>query len=198
VIGSPLGLSNCVTGGIISGLHRAIPGAAQQSAALVDLIQTDAPISPGDSGGAVLNTQGKVIGITDAYVPRQQGAVAIGFAIPAATPVGVADQLVKSGRVEHAFVSIQRGQVTPEVVRNFGLKESSGVLVYGVAANGPAVRVGIESGDVLTSLAGKPLNTVEDLYATLRSRRPGQAVDVTFVRGGEAHTVTLTPSGKPE
>jgi serine protease DegQ len=97
VLGSPLGFSNTVTAGIVSGLHRSIPGSAQESAALVDLLKTDAPISPGNSGGAVVDAQGKVIGITDAYIPPQQGAVAIGFAIPAASAVSVANQLLEKG-----------------------------------------------------------------------------------------------------
>jgi serine protease DegQ len=132
VLGSPLGFANTVTAGIVSGLHRSIPGASQESPALVDLLQTDAPISPGNSGGAVVDAEGEVIGITDAYIPPQQGAVAIGFAIPAATAVSVADELLDRGRVEHAFIGIQPGQLTPEVAQEFGLHESSGVLVYTV------------------------------------------------------------------
>ena len=84
-IGSPLGFQNSVTAGVISGLHREIPGSAAQSRALVDLIQTDAPISPGNSGGALLDTRGQVIGINDAYIPPEAGAVSLGFAIPSAT-----------------------------------------------------------------------------------------------------------------
>jgi serine protease DegQ len=198
VLGSPLGFSNTVTAGIISGLHRSIPGSAQESAALVDLMQTDAPISPGNSGGAVVDAQGKVIGITDAYIPPQQGAVAIGFAIPAATAVSVADQLLKSGRVEHAFIGIQPAQLTPEVARDFGLSELDGVLVYGVSPNGPAADAGIEPGDVMTSLAGEPLESVEQIYATLRRYRPGQSIQAGLMRDGHARTVTIKLSSKPQ
>jgi S1-C subfamily serine protease len=96
-MGSPPGFEATVTSGIISGLHRQIPGATAGSAPLVDLIQTDAPISPGNSGGAVLNAQGKVVGVSEAYIPPQAGAVALGFATPAATVVDVADQLLATG-----------------------------------------------------------------------------------------------------
>ncbi|GAP56116.1 probable periplasmic serine endoprotease DegP-like [Arthrobacter sp. Hiyo6] len=102
VIGSPLGFENTATAGIISGLHREIPGSAASSQSLVDLIQTDAAISPGNSGGAVVNSKGEVIGISEAYIPPQSGAVALGFAIPAATAVKVADQLKADGTADHA------------------------------------------------------------------------------------------------
>jgi serine protease DegQ len=198
VLGSPLGFSNSVTSGIVSGLHRSIPGSSQESPALVDLLQTDAPISPGNSGGAVVDAEGQVIGITDAYIPPQQGAVAIGFAIPAATAVSVADELLAKGRVEHAFIGIQPAQLTPEVAREFGLHESSGVLVYAVTQDGPAARAGIEPGDVLTSLAGRKLENVEDIYVTLRQHRPGQKLRAEFARDGQTHTVTLALSSKPQ
>ena len=102
-VGSPLGFENTVTAGIISGLHREIPGSAQQGIrSLVDLIQTDAPISPGNSGGALLNGRGQVVGISVAYIPPEQGAVSIGFAIPAATAVDVVGDLLRTGRATHA------------------------------------------------------------------------------------------------
>jgi serine protease DegQ len=198
VLGSPLGFSNTVTSGIVSGLHRSIPGAAQESPALVDLLQTDAPISPGNSGGAVVDTQGRVIGITDAYIPPQQGAVAIGFAIPAATAVSVADQLLKTGRVEHAFIGVQPAELTPELSREFGLDEPSGVLVYGVTDGGPAAQAGIQPGDVLTALGDRRLENVEDIYVTLRQHRPGQKLRVAFVRDGRPREVTLTLSSKAQ
>ncbi len=97
-IGSPLGFENTVTAGIISGLHREIPGSAQQTQSLVDLIQTDAAISPGNSGGAVVNGNGQVVGISEAFIPPSEGAVSIGFAIPAETAVNVVGQLLENGR----------------------------------------------------------------------------------------------------
>ena len=104
VLGSPLGFEKTVTAGIVSGLHRQIPGSASETRALVDLIQTDAAISPGNSGGGVVDAAGNVLGISVAYVPPQQGAVAVGFAIPAATAARVADELLAHGRVRHAYL----------------------------------------------------------------------------------------------
>jgi serine protease DegQ len=104
--------------------------------------------------------------------------------------VSVANQLLDKGRVEHARIGIQPAQLTPEVAREFGVDESTGVLVYGVTQGGPAARAGIEPGDVLTALGGRKLENVEDIYATLRRHRPGQELRAGFARGGQAHTVT--------
>jgi len=112
----------------------------------------------------VVDAQGKVIGITDAYIPPQQRAVAIGFAIPAVSAVSVANQLLDKGQVEHAFIGIQPAQPIPEVARNFDLGKSTGVLVYGATQDAPAVRAGVERRDVLTRPGGRQLESVEDLY----------------------------------
>jgi S1-C subfamily serine protease len=172
VLGSPLGFDKSVSAGIVSGLHRSIPGSARETSALVDILQTDAPISPGNSGGAVVDSEGRIIGISEAYIPPQQGAVAIGFAIPAATAVAVADELLRHGRVAHAFIGIQPAELTPEVAQELHVGRSAGVLVYGVARGGPADRAGIEPGDVLVRLARQPLDSVEDLFAALSPSSP--------------------------
>src|SRR4051794_35764508 len=114
VLGSPLGFEATVTSGIISGLHRQIPGSASAGAPLVDLIQTDAAISPGNSGGAVVDAQGEVVGMSVAYIPPTAGAVALGFAIPAATVVDVADQLLATRAAPHPHIRVQPPPRTPE------------------------------------------------------------------------------------
>jgi S1-C subfamily serine protease len=198
VLGSPLGFDKSVTAGIISGLHRSIPGSARESAALVDLMQTDAAISPGNSGGAVVNAEGRVIGISEAYIPPEQGAVAMGFAIPAATAVNVANQLLEKGHVEHAFIGIQPGQLTAQLAQELGLNQSSGVLVYDVARGGPAEKARIEPGDVLVSAAGKRLATVEDLFVALRDHRPGETISLERVQDGTHGTVNVLLSDNPQ
>ena len=198
VLGSPLGFEKSVTAGIVSGLHRSIPGSARESAALIDLMQTDAPISPGNSGGAVVDGQGRVIGISEAYIPPEQGAVAIGFAIPAATAVNIADQLLKTGRVEHAFIGIQPAQLTPQLAQELGIRETSGILVYGVTPGGPADQAHIAPGDILIAIAGKPLTTVEDLFTALRPKRPGETVTLELVRDGKRESVDVRLSNKPQ
>ena len=198
VLGSPLGFDKSVSAGIVSGLHRSIPGSARETSALVDLLQTDAPISPGNSGGAVVDSEGKVIGISEAYIPPQQGAVAIGFAIPAATAVAVADELLRHGRVDHAFIGIQPAELTTEVARELHVGRSVGVLVYGVARGGPADRAGIEPGDVLVKLAAQPLDSVEDLFAALRRHRPDEDVTIELLRDGARRIVEVQLSAKPK
>jgi S1-C subfamily serine protease len=198
VLGSPLGFDKSVTAGIISGLHRSIPGSARESSALVDLMQTDAAISPGNSGGAVVNAEGRVIGISEAYIPPEQGAVAIGFAIPAATAVNVANQLLEKGHAQHAFIGLQPAQLTPQLAQELGLKQSSGVLVYDVGRGGPAEKAGIEPGDVLISAAGKRLTSVEDLFVALRDHRPGQTITLERVHDGNQETVDVLLSDKPQ
>lgn len=198
VLGSPLGFEKSVTAGIISGLHRSIPGSARESAALVDLMQTDAPISPGNSGGAVVDGQGRVIGISEAYIPPEQGAVAIGFAIPAATAVNVAGQLLKTGHVQHAFMGIQPAQITPQLAQELGIQQTSGILVYGVSPSGPAAQARIAPGDILVALAGKPLATVEDMFTVLRQHRPGETVKLELIRDGKRMSVDVRLSDKPQ
>jgi S1-C subfamily serine protease len=198
VLGSPLGFEKSVTAGIVSGLHRSIPGSAQESAALVDLMQTDAPISPGNSGGAVVDGQARVIGISEAYIPPEAGAVAIGFAIPAATAETVANQLLKTGHVQHAFIGIQPAQLTPQLAQELGLRETSGILVYGVSAGGPAEQARIAPGDILTAIDGKSLATVEDMFTALRQKRPGQMVTLTLIRDSKRETVKVRLSDKPQ
>jgi S1-C subfamily serine protease len=197
VIGSPLGFESTVTAGIISGLHRAIPGSAASSQSLVDLIQTDAPISPGNSGGAVANSRGQVVGISEAYIPPQAGAVALGFAIPAATAVEVAGQLKESGRAEHAFIGLTPGDLTPQIAERLGIRDTKGVLVMSIADGGPAEQAGIEPGDVLLTLEGKELSAPEDLLSALRGLDPGQTITVSFNRDNKGQEAKVQLSERP-
>ena len=197
-MGSPLGFENTVTAGIISGLHREIPGSAQQGIrSLVDLIQTDAAISPGNSGGALVNGRGEVVGISVAYIPPEQGAVSIGFAIPAATAVDVVGQLLRTGRVTHSYLGIQPAQVTGEVADQLGLGSARGVVVLQVEGGTPAAQAGLQPGDVLVRMDDAALDTVEDLYGELRQRDPGSQVRLTFVRGGQEQQTTVTLGERP-
>jgi serine protease DegQ len=197
-IGSPLGFENTVTAGIISGLHRQIPGSAQQGIrSLVDLIQTDAAISPGNSGGALVNGRGEVVGISDAYIPPQEGAVSIGFAIPAATAVDVVGDLLRTGRASHAYLGVGADQVTREVAAQLGLDRAAGVLVLEVADGSPAAQAGLRPGDVIVRIGDQPVDTVEDFFGELRQRRPGDRAQLTIVRDGREQQVTVTLGENP-
>jgi len=201
VIGSPLGFENTVTSGIISGLHRQIPGSASSSQSLVDLIQTDAAISPGNSGGAVVNGQGEIIGISEAYIPPQAGAVALGFAIPAPTATAIAEELLEDGTADHAYLGLTPGAITPQIANELGLEDTTGTMVMSVAEGGPADEAGLRPGDVLTTLEGEELDSPEDLLAALRRLDPGDTTTVGFERGNEPQDVevevTERPSGRP-
>lgn len=198
VIGSPLGFQNTVTAGVISGLHREIPGSAAQGQALVDLIQTDAPISPGNSGGAVVNGDSQVIGIAEAYIPPQAGAVAIGFAIPAATAIDIAGQLERTGHARHAFVGLVPAPITPEIAQQFGLTSTDGVIIVGVASGGPANRAGLRPGDIVTAVDGQPTRTPEEFLAALRPHNPGDTLTLTVHWPGKtSQQVRLTVTDRP-
>jgi S1-C subfamily serine protease len=197
-MGSPLGFQNTVTAGIISGLHREIPGSAQQNIrSLVDLIQTDAAISPGNSGGALVNGRGQVVGINVAYIPPEQGAVAIGFAIPGATAVDVVGQLLKNGRATHSYLGIQPDQVTDEVASQLGLDQARGVVVLNVVEGGPAERAGLRPGDVIVRIDNATVDTVEDLFGELRQRKPSSQVRIAFIRDGREQQATVTLADRP-
>jgi len=198
VIGSPLGFQNSVTAGVISGLHREIPGSAATSQSLVDLLQTDAPISPGNSGGALANADAELIGINVAYIPPQGGAVALGFAIPAATVLDIAEQLERTGRAEHAFAGLQPAPITPQIAQQLGLDSTEGAIVAGVVAGGPADQAGLRPGDVITAVGDEPVTSPEDLLAALRTHRPGDTVTMTVrAPGDDARQAQVTLTDRP-
>ena len=190
-IGSPLGFENTVTAGVISGLNRNIPGSAVESASLVDLIQTDASISPGNSGGALLDADGRVVGINEAYIPPAAGAVSLGFAIPTATVLDVTEQLLANGRASHPYLGVTTSRLTPAIRERLGVQVSGGALVRGVEAGSPAAVAGARPGDVIVDLAGTQVQDVEDLLGALRRTQPGQEQPMVVARGGERVNLTV-------
>ncbi len=193
--GSPSGFQSTVTAGVISGLNREIPpeitGGSQQTA-LVDLIQTDAAISPGSSGGALVDRNGDVVGINAAYLPpAQTGAVNLGFAIPSATATDVADQIIEDGRAEHPYVGVSLVDLTPEAARRFDASVESGAIVTGVDPDGPASDAGIEPGGIVTAVEGEKITNTGDLLAALRGYDPGDSVELTVAGNGEAREFTV-------
>ena len=197
-IGSPLGFTNSVTAGVVSGLGRSIPGSASETQSLVDLIQTDAAISPGNSGGALVDGLGRVIGLAEAYIPPSQGAVALGFAIPSHTVVDTMTQLLGTGSASHAYLGVGTATITTDLQQQLGLSEDKGALVQSVSAGGPAAAAGIESGDVIVATDGKDVATPEDLIAAIRDHQPGDTMKVTYVRDGKPATVEVTLAKRPQ
>ncbi|MCV7282516.1 trypsin-like peptidase domain-containing protein [Mycolicibacterium flavescens] len=191
-IGSPLGFENTATAGIISGLNRNIPGSAVETSSLVDLIQTDASISPGNSGGALLDSNGRVVGINEAYIPPAAGAVSLGFAIPTSTVLDVTEQLLTEGRATHPFLGVSLSRLTPAIRQALGVRVESGVLIRGVEPGGPAAVAGARPGDVVVEFAGTKVQSVEDLLGALRQTPAGSRQPVEIVRDGRPQTLTVT------
>jgi len=200
-VGSPSGFESTVTSGIVSGTGREVPaqytGGMQQSS-LVDLIQTDAAISPGNSGGALADRDGRVIGINVAYLPpAETGAENIGFAIPSETAVSVADQIIDNGEAVHPYLGVYLSDLTQETARKFGSPVDSGALVEHVEPGGPADDAGVRRGDVVTVVGSEQVRSSGDLISALRNHQPGDTVDVTVLRNGQKTTLQVELAESP-
>ncbi|MCW2509664.1 MAG: peptidase and chymotrypsin/Hap [Modestobacter sp.] len=193
-MGNPLGLSATVTNGIVSATGRTVSEPATESspgATLPDMLQTSAPINPGNSGGALVDLQGRVLGIPTLAANGPQGGAApgIGFAIPASQVTRIADQLVRSGTVTDSGRAALGIQVTTVVDQSGAPK---GVAVVAVTSGGPAATAGIQPGDVIVAVNGQRTPTAQALGAVLADLTPGQAVPVTVVRGTGQQDVQVT------
>jgi serine protease Do len=177
-IGNPLGFERTVTRGIVSGLNRAL------GAQLDELIQTDAAINRGNSGGPLLNSSGQVIGINTAVI-RPDIATGLGFAVPINLARDVADQLLTTGVIRRAFLGILVENITPEISAQYRLPVRQGILIVQVEGGTPAAAAGLRRGDIITQLDGMPINTGGDLRRFLRQRQPGAMVTITGVRGNQ-------------
>jgi serine protease DegQ len=168
----------------------------------VDLVQTDAPISPGNSGGALLDAGGQVVGINVAYIPPNlegsPGAVSIGFAIPSPTVVDVVDQLLETGEVRYPFLGITPQAVTPQIAERLDLGTDEGVIVQSVVRDGPADDAGMEPGDVIVGLDDRPVRSVEDFLVELREHVPGDDIAVEVVRDGDERSLDVRLSERPD
>lgn len=179
-IGSPFGLEHSVTAGIISALHRAeITG----QVAYADLIQTDAAINPGNSGGALVNMRGQVIGINTLIQAQVQQSAGVGFAIPSDFAKKAADQLIKTGKVQHPYLGIRSTSLTGQAAQERDVPISEGALIVGVESGQPAEKAGVRPGDVLVELGGREIRSVEDIFAALREHSVGETIEVVVYRG---------------
>ncbi len=204
-IGSPSGFQSTVTSGVISGLNRELgpqqSGGGQQSQSLVDLIQTDAPISPGNSGGALVDREGEVVGINVAYLPQTQSGQpveGIGFAIPAYTATSVADQIIQSGQASHPYLGIRQGDLTPEIAKQFNIPVKSGAIIGSVGQGTPASQAGLQAKDVITGFGGKKIEDSGDLLTALRQYQPGDTIKVTVSRNGKEQTFEVKLGTLPQ
>ena len=196
-LGSPLGLRDTATLGIISAKHRG--GISPVGTGTYDdFIQTDAAINPGNSGGPLFNLRGEVVGINTAIVRPDIGQ-GIGFAVPVNLAKSILPQLREKGKVTRGFMGVSVGDLTPDLVQGFGLPAGTkGALVQNVVPRGPAAKGGVEAGDVIVSLNGKPVESAGELTRGVALVPPGEAVNVTILRKGEKKQVSFKVAQRPE
>jgi S1-C subfamily serine protease len=190
-IGDPLGFHSTVTTGVVSALGRSLT--ARDGRLIENVIQTDAALNPGNSGGPLVDTHAKVVGINTAIIPTAQG---ICFAIPATTARMVAGMLIRDGRVRRAYLGIG-GAATAigrQLANELGILNSSGIRVLEVVAGGPAARAGLQVRDLIVSLDGSPVATLSDLQRSLVADRIGKPVELSYVRFGELNRTTVVPT----
>jgi serine protease Do len=188
-IGNPLGFERTVTVGVVSALNRMIPGGG---ASLRDLIQTDAAINPGNSGGPLLDSCGRVIGVNSAVVESSEGLGGLGFAVPVNTARRAVNDVLQHGRIMVPWIGIGYTEITAQVAEAYDLPVKSGVLVGSVAPGSPAARAGLQKGDILVQMNGKPLTTAAQLQEFIREATVGQSVSLTYMRSSSRRTVNLT------
>ena len=193
-IGEPLGLSGgpTVTVGVVSAIGRQIDGKAHS---LLDMIQTDAPIAPGSSGGALVDGAGAVIGITTAIAVSDVGAEGLGFATPIDIARDVAEQLINTGHVVHVWLGIDGEDLDHTKAEAMGV--GGGAVVKDVKAGSPAATAGITPSDVIVSLDGQPVTSMAGLVIALRTRKPGQDVSLSVRHDGKPRVIKATLIERP-
>ncbi len=191
-VGNPLLLDHSVTVGVVSAKGRAIGITADS--AFENFIQTDAAINRGNSGGPLVDLEGRVIGIATAM---KGGAENIGFAIPVNTLKAILPQLKEKGRVSRGYLGVTVGNLTPELSEAFGTSGVKGVLVQEVREDGPAMKAGLEHGDIILQVDGKAVSNSRELIDFVSSRSPGTQVEIQFMRQGRTLTKKVTLAERP-
>ncbi|MBS0466877.1 MAG: DegQ family serine endoprotease [Proteobacteria bacterium] len=184
-IGSPFGLENTVTAGIVSAKQR-------DTGDYLPFIQTDVAINPGNSGGPLINMRGEVVGINSQIYSRSGGFMGISFAIPIDEAMRVSEQLRATGRVSRGRIGVQIESVPKDVAESLGFAKSQGALVRGVESGSPAEKAGIEAGDIITRYDGKAVDKVADLPRLVGNTKPGTKTSVTVFRRGATRELSIT------
>src|SRR5690348_4741965 len=192
-VGEPFGLSETVTAGIVSALSRSgLGGPDSASSGYQNFIQTDASINPGNSGGALVNLRGELVGINTMIFSPSGGNVGIGFAIPSNLTSSVMAQLLAHGKVERGSLGMQTQAITPRIAQLLKLEDDKGVVVTGVNPGSAAEHAGLQPGDVLTTLNGKPLHNEQELRNTEGLLPLGSTVQLGVLRDGHSRQVSAT------
>jgi len=193
-IGNPFGVGQTVTKGIISATGRGNLGIEDYE----DFLQTDAPINPGNSGGALINDRGELIGINTAIIAEgSKGSQGIGFAVPVNLAHQVMDQILKSGKVVRAYMGIVPQDMTPEMAKAFHEKEARGVVVGDVSPNSPAQEGGIQRGDIILEVNGKPVADSNQLRMNISLMHPGTRIQLKLLRNGAEKDMSLKLAEMP-
>jgi len=185
-IGSPFGLENTMTAGIVSAKGRALP---QEN--FVPFIQTDVAINPGNSGGPLFNLAGEVVGINSQIYSRSGGSMGLSFSIPIDVAIDISNQLKASGKITRGWLGIAIQEITKELAESFGMKNTNGALVASVEKNGPADKGGLEAGDVITKFDGKAITSSADLPRAVGATKPGKIAAVEVLRKGAVKTLSM-------
>jgi S1-C subfamily serine protease len=194
-MGNPLGLQATVTVGVVSALHRTLRG--ESGRLIEDVIQTDAALNPGNSGGALIDGHGSVVGVNTAIIGGAQGLC---FAVPSSTAKLVIPELMRDGRVARGWLGIggQTQEFSRALVRRLGLQTESGVLVVAVASGGPGEAAGLEEGDVILKLDGEVTPSVDAIHKLLNRERIGRTVELDVLRNGSRTKLKLAVTARPE
>lgn len=191
-LGSPFGLNNSVTTGIISALGRSnMVQESSQISTYVNLIQTDAAVNPGNSGGALVNEYGQLIGINTLISSTSGSSAGVGFAIPVDTAVDIANQLITKGKASHPFMGVSAQSIDEQVAATYKLPVSEGAYVVYVAPSSPAEKASLQRGDIITAINGKKISAAEDVYTTVREHKVGDKISVTYYRGDRKKTASM-------
>ncbi|MES2546927.1 MAG: Do family serine endopeptidase, partial [Pseudomonadota bacterium] len=185
-IGSPFGLENTMTAGIVSAKGRALP---QEN--FVPFIQTDVAINPGNSGGPLFNLAGEVVGINSQIYSRSGGSVGLSFSIPIDVAIDISNQLKASGKITRGWLGVAIQELTKELADSFGMKNTNGALIAGVEKNGPADKGGLEAGDVITKFDNKAIVSSSDLPRAVGASKPGKVVAVEILRKGAVKNLNV-------
>ena len=188
-IGNPLGLGQTVTAGIISAKGRAT---GLSDGSFEDFLQTDAPINQGNSGGALINTRGELIGISSQILSTSGGNIGIGFAIPSNMARNILDQILEGGKVHRGQLGVSIQPMTPELASKFGLSDVQGALVNSVIPNGPAAKAGIRQGDVIVDFNGAAVTDGNTLRNHVASTAPGTKVNLGIFRDHQKQQIQVT------
>ena len=204
VVGAPLGLAGSVTSGIVSALGRTIqvPADGGKTAILLSAVQTDAAVNPGNSGGAMTDCSGNLIGVptaiasaTDEAGQSSVGSVGVGFAIPVDVAKAVSDELIATGSVTHSYLGLEVMEIPPSPDGESA--ESGGIYVSAVDPGGPAAAAGLLHGDVITAIDGRPATDADQLAALTLAKKPGETVAITYRRAGTSAQTTVTLGAPP-